>query len=329
MRRREFIAGLGSAAAWPVVGAWAQLTGKPPKIPRVGILWHAASAEQEDVGVVRQAFNDLGYFEGNNIELDHRFPAEQPDRFRTLARELIEKNVDAIIAVTSLGATALSELTKTIPIVFVLISDPVGGGFVDSLARPGRNMTGLSLMSIDLSGKRLALLKEALPKLSSVAIVSDSSDPFSLRFITSYRASAEALGLSVLPVGVTAPDKIELAFATIAHNRCEGVVIATGAMLFNERARIGPAVLAEKLPTIVPVAEMVPYGPLLSYGQDFPDFFRRAVGYVDKIIRGARPADLPVEQPTRFKFVINLKAAKALGIDVPPTLLARADEVIE
>ena len=328
MRRREFITFLGVAAAWPVA---ARAQRSPNKIPVVGVLWHAGSAEEEDVylSVLRKAFRDLGYIEGKNIQLEHRFPAENPDRFRKLARELVESKVDAIIAVSALGAIELKKLTSTIPIVFVVVADPVGLGLVESLARPGGNVTGLSLMTIDLSGKRLALLKEALPTLSRVALLVDPTDPFKQRSIKANQVAAEALGISIWPAEIAAPNDVEPVFAKIVQDRANGVVIGTGALLFNLRARIGASVMAHRLPALAYIAEEVPPGLLMSYGQDFPDYFRRAAAYIDKILNGAKPTDLPVEQPTQFKLLLNLKTAKALGITFPLTLLGRADEVIE
>jgi putative ABC transport system substrate-binding protein len=328
VRRRDFIKVVaGSAAAWPRV-ARAQ---RNNKLPIVGVLWHAASAEDEEVylSVLRKAFNDLGYIEGKNIELEHRFPAEQPDRFRTFARELVENKVDAIIAVSALGAVEAKQATSTIPIVFVIVSDPVGFRLVESLARPGGNATGLSLMTIDLSGKRLALLKEAVPNLSRVALLVDHTDLIRQRTIKANQDAAEALGISLWPAEVGTPDDIEIAFSKIAQDRADGVVLGAGSMLFNERARIGSSALAHRLPALSYIAEMVPHGLLLSYGQDFPDFFRRAAAYTDKLLKGAKPADLPVEQPTKFKLVLNLKTAKALGLTFPHTLTASADEMIE
>jgi len=278
---------------------------------------------------LRKAFNDLGYIEGKNIVLEHRYPAEQPDRFRTFAQELVESNPDAIIAVTSLGAAELKKLTNTIPIVFILAADPVGFGFVESLARPGGNATGLSLMTNDLSGKRLGLLKEAVPNLSRVALLVDRTDPYKERTIKANQASADAIGISLWSAEISAPDDIEPVFSKIAQDRADGVVWGTGSLLFNQRARMGAAAMAHRLPTLVSVAEEVPSGLLMSYGQDFPDFFRRAAAYIDKILKGAKPADLPVEQPTKFKLVLNLKTAKALGLTFPQTLVVTADEVIE
>jgi putative ABC transport system substrate-binding protein len=328
MRRREFIRLVGGASiAWPLASRAQQ----SKKIPTVGVLWHAGSAEEEDVylSVLKKAFNDLGYVEGNNIHLDHRFPAENPDRFRTLAQELIDAKPDAIIAVTVTGAVALKQLTSTIPIVFVLVPDPIGSGLVESLARPGGNATGLSLILVDLSGKRLELLNEAVPKLSRVALLIDPTSTVKERTIKANQAAAEALGISLWPAEISAPDEIEPVFSKIAQDRADAVIRVSGSMLFNERARVGAAALAHRLAGMTYIGEEVPHGFLMSYGQDFPDFFRRAVAYADKILKGAKPADLPVEQPTKFKLILNLKTAKALNINFPQTLVLGADEVIE
>ena len=330
MKRREFITLLGgAAAAWPLAARAQQTTGK---LPIVGVLWHAGSAEEEDVylSVLRRAFAGLGYVEGRDIQLEHRFPAENPDRFRTLAHELIDTNPAAIIAVTSLGAVTLKKLTSTIPIVFVFVADPIGFGLVDSLARPGGNATGLSLMAVDLSGKRLEFLKQAVPNLSRVAFLTDpKTDPGRERTIKANQAAAQALGITLWPVDIAGPEDVEPAFSKIAEDHGDGVVLGTGSALFNMRAQIGASAIAHKLPVVTYIAEEVPYGLLLSYGQDFPDYVRRAAVYVDKILKGAKPADLPVEQPTTLKMVVNLKTAKALGLTIPPSLLATADEVIE
>jgi putative ABC transport system substrate-binding protein len=329
MKRREFVTLVGGfAAAWPLIA----LAQQPKKIPRVGVLWHAANAKEEEeyLGALTKAFHDLGYVEGKNIELDHRFPAEQPERFRKLAQELAESKVDVIVAVTGLGAKAAKQATGTIPIVLVADTDPLGNGFAESLARPGGNVTGLSLMSSDTSGKRLALFKEAIPKLARFAVVLDPRDPFSKASGAACERAAKALGFSMQVFDVTTPDDIEQAFSSIARDGFDGAWVV-GPPMYNERARarVGASAMAHKVPTISGNAEQVPYGLLLSYGPDFLDHFRRAVGYVDKILKGAKPGDLPIEQPTRFKLVINLKTAKTLGLTVPPSLLATADEVIE
>src|SRR5215831_2424081 len=329
MKRRQFIRLVGgAAAAWPL----AVRAQHSKNIPTVGVLWHAGSAEEEEVylSVLVKAFQDLGYDEGKDIHFDHRFPAENPERFRILARELVDEKPDVIIAVTNLGTVEVKRDTSTIPIVFVLGQDPVRDGFVESLAHPGGNATGFSLMGMDLTEKRLELLKEAIPKLSRVGLLVDATVRSKENTIKVHQASAQALGLSlgrVEEIGVA--DEVETAFARMAQDGVNGVALGPGSsMLFNLRKRIGSAALSYKLPAISTVAEAVPYGLLMSYGQDFPDFFRRAVGYVDKILKGAKPADLPVEQPTRFKLVLNLKTANVLGIGFPRTLILSADEMI-
>jgi putative ABC transport system substrate-binding protein len=294
------------------------------------VLWHAASAEEEReyLAILTKAFSDLGYVEGKNVEFLHKFPAEQPDRFRILAKELVESNVDVAVAVTAKCSIELKRATSTIPVVFVIVPDPVGDGLVESLAHPGGNSTGLSLMSLDLSGKRLGLLREAVPNLSRVALLADPKDPIAAGFFSASVNAAKALGLFVRSVEVPTPDAVEPAFSTIAQDGFDGAVVI-GSMMFNERARVGSSALAHKMPTLTTVGEMVQYGLLMSYGQDFPDYFRKAAGYVDKILKGAKPADLPVEQPTHFKQIINLKTAKILGLTIPPSLLVTADEIIE
>ena len=264
------------------------------------MLWHAGSAEEEreHLTVLVKAFDDLGYIEGKNIEFLHKFPTEQIDRYPILGKELIDSNVDVIIAVSPAGAVMLKRLTSTIPIVFVIMPDPIAAGLVASLSHPGGNLTGLSLLTIDLSGKLLALLKEAVPNLSSVALFVDSQ--FSImqpQAVPAYTAATKALGLSFRSVVIPSPEAIEPAFAQARSDHVDGVIVS-GPMFFNERARVGASALAHGLPTIGFLGETVPYGLLMSYGQDFPDYFRKAADYADKILRGAKPADLPVEQPT-------------------------------
>jgi putative ABC transport system substrate-binding protein len=331
MRRRDFIGLLsGAAATWPMLPAYAQSSGK---MPVVGVLWHAGSAEEEDVylSVLLKAFNDLGYIDGKNIHLDQRYPAENPELFRKLGQELVDAHPAVLIAITSFGAVTLKQLTNTVPIVFVLVSDPLGFGLVNSLARPGGNATGLSLMAVDLSGKRLELLKQVVPDLSRVALLTDpKTDPSRERTIKNHQTAAEVLGITLWNEDIAGPEDVEPVFAKIAQDRANGVVRgSSGGLLFNLRARIGASALTHKLPVMTYVAEEMPSGYLMSYGQDFPDFVRRAVAYTDKILKGARPADLPVEQPTKFKLALNLKTARAFGLTMPQSLLLSADEVIE
>ena len=233
MRRRAFITLLSSAAAtWPLAAIAQQ---SPNKIPVVGVLWHAGSAEEEDVylSVLVKAFNDLGYVDGKNIRLDHRFPAENPERFRTLAQELVDEKPDVIIAVTGFGAVEVKRATSTIPVVVTVAYDAVGMGLVESLARPGGNVTGLSLMAVDLSGKRLELLKEGIPNLSRVALLVDFSTPNKERTIKLHQTAAQALGISLWPVEILKPDDIEPEFAKIARDGTNGIVRAPGSALFK------------------------------------------------------------------------------------------------
>jgi putative ABC transport system substrate-binding protein len=330
MRRRQFITLIGGfGAAWPLAARAQQSSNK---VPVVGVLWHAGSAEEEDVylSVLVKAFNDLGYIEGKNIHLDQRFPAENPERFQKLGQELIDDHPAVLMAITSFGAVTLKKLTSSIPIVFVFVPDPLGFGLVNSLARPGGNATGPSLMAVDLSGKRLELLKQVVPGLSRVALLTDpKTDPFRERTIKNHQAAAEALGVMLWNEDIAGPEDVEPVFAKIADNHADGVVRGTsGGLFFNLRARIGAAASAHKLPVMAYIAEEVPSGYLMSYGQDLPDFVHRAVAYADKILKGANPADLPVEQPTKFKLVLNLKTASALGLGFPQSLILSADEMI-
>lgn len=327
MLRREYITLLiGAQVIW-TRAVRAQPLKKPP---RVGILWHAGSAEEEDfyLRILTKAFSDLGYVEGKTIELEHCFPAEQPERFRTLARNLVESKVDVIVAVAGIGGKEAKQATNTIPIVLVVDQDPVGNGLAESLARPGGNVTGLSLMAVDLSGKRLGLFKEVVPNLGRLAIIVDAGDAFSTRMRMGYENAGRAQGIFTQVINVSSPDSIDQAFVSARRDGFDGAAVI-GPMLLNERLLVGAAALAHKVPVLASVAEMVPHGLLLSYGPDIPDYFRKAAGYVDKILKGAKPADLPIEQPTRFKLVVNLKTAKVLGLSVPSSLLADADEVIE
>jgi len=330
MRRRQFITLIGgAAAAWPLAARAQQSSNK---VPVVGVLWHAGSAEEEDVylSVLVKAFNDLGYVEGKNIRLEHRFPAENPEQFRKLGQELVDAHPAVLMAITSFGAVTLKKLTSSIPIVFVFVPDPLGFGLVNSLARPGGNATGPSLMAVDLSGKRLELLKQVVPGLSRVALLTDpKTDPSRERTIKNHQAAAEALGVTLWNEDIAGPEDVEPVFAKIADDHADGVVRGTsGGLFFNLRARIGAAALAHKLPVLAYIAEEVPSGYLMSYGQDLPDFVHRAVAYADRILKGANPADLPVEQPTKFKLVLNLRTASALGLGFPQSLVLSADEMI-
>jgi putative ABC transport system substrate-binding protein len=326
MRRREFITVLGGSAAWPLA-AWAQ---QNKTVPRVGVLWHAGSAEEEAafLGAFVQGLHDLGYVDGRNIVLEHRFPAEQLERFESLAAELVRLKPDVLVAGGQQSALALQRATTTLPIVFVAAFDPIGVGLVNSLARPSGNVTGLS--APDLIGKRLEILEEAFPQRLRVAVLLNSINPtYTHHYFEKLENDARTLKLVVKPVEVNGPGDLERAFSAITEAGITSVAAAADVMFYNERKRIAALALEHGLPTIFSHEEYVKSGGLLSYGPNIPTVFLRAGAYVDKLIGGATPRDIPVEEPTKFRFFVNLKTASALGIQVPPTLLTRADEVIE
>jgi putative tryptophan/tyrosine transport system substrate-binding protein len=273
------------------------------------------------------ALSGRGYVDGKTVQFLERASA-RPLRLRELAKELVDRAPDVIVAATQLAAVELKQFTATIPIVFASAPDPVGTGLVKSLSHPGGNVTGLSLLTVDTSGKRLSLFKEAVPSLRRVALLFDPKEPPYNTNISSYSEAAKALGIDLRPVEIPSSDAIERTFSTIAKEGFDGAV-AVGIAPILERVRFGAAALIEKMPTVYFAAECVPYGLLMSYGLDISEYFSGAAVYVDKILKGAKPADLPVEQPMRLKLVINLKVAKVLGLSIPLSLLSAADEVIE
>jgi putative ABC transport system substrate-binding protein len=327
MRRRHVIAALGSVALSRSGPVHAQSRARPT----IGVLWHAGSPEQEGdyLPVLLSAFRDLDYVEGKTARFEHRFPAEKPELFERFAKELVDLRVDIIVAVTGLGAVQAKRFTNSIPIVFVVVPDPLRIGLVSSLARPEGNATGLSLMGTDLAGKRLELLRTAVGHLSRLGVIMDAAEPASRGFFAGIQAAAALLGMSVTSREIRSPDDIDRAVSELAREPVQAVFVGPSPLLYNERAILGGAVVKNQLPLMVNIAEMVPFGAVMSYGPDFPEFFRRAAMYADRILRGTSPSDLPVEQPTRLKFVINLKAASAIGLNIPHTILTQADEVLE
>jgi putative ABC transport system substrate-binding protein len=325
--RREFITLLGGAAAWPT---WARGRTRG-KIATVGVLWHAGSAEEEKFPLAqfRQGLQDIGYVEGHNIILENRFPAEQPDRFDALAAELVRINVDILFTVTRLAALAAQRATKTIPIVFMAVADPVGSKLINTLAHPGGNITGLANMALELTPKRFELLKEIVG-LSRAALLVNATDPAGVRYVEMSNMAVGPLGVTVQPIEVRAPDDFEKAFSEISKRGLQGVVTTQDGLIYNEQPQMFRLALQHRLPLIGYTREMAENGALMSYGPNNAAMFRRAGTFVDKILKGTEaPGDLPVEQPTKFELVINMKTAKALAIDVPPLMLARSDEVIE
>ena len=326
MQRREFITLLGGAAiSWPLAARAQQ----PKKIARIGVLWHAGNAEEEAVFLrpLVEGIAKLGYVEGQNVIFEHRFPAEQPERFKAMAAELAQLDLDVLVTSAPAASYAAKAATSTIPIVFIVVPDPVEGGLVDSLARPGANITGYAV--VDVSPKRLQLFKETFPALSRVALlINPDNRTTAQRFIDQVQAAGGPLGLVVQPVEVRGPQSFERAFSQIPEDGKTGVISVFDAMFFNERRQMAEVAVAHRLPVMAPADVYVKAGLLMSYGPNLVDLYRRAGVYVDRILKGAKPSDLPVEQPIKYDFTINLKTARALGLEIPPTLLARA-EVIE
>jgi putative tryptophan/tyrosine transport system substrate-binding protein len=322
MKRREFITLLGgAAAAWPV----AVRAQQPAKLPIIGFLGAAtASARSQWVAAFVQRLHELGWIQGRTVAIEYRWAEGRSERFAEIAAEFVRLKVDVIITYATPPAIAAKEATAVIPIVCAVMGDPVGAGLVASLPRPGGNVTGLSNQSADLAGKRVEHLREVVPGLRRLAVLANVSNPVS----GVEMGEVQALGLDVVTLEIRRGEDIAPAFETL-KGRAQALYVAGDPLMITNRVRINTLALGARLPTTYNQREFVEAGGLMSYGPNFPDLFRRAGDYVDKILRGTKPADIPVEQPTKFDLVINLTTAKALGLEVPPTLLARADEVIE
>jgi putative tryptophan/tyrosine transport system substrate-binding protein len=328
IRRRELVAGLGSAAlVWPHV-ARAQ---RAAAIPTVGVLWHAGNAgeEQPYFDALMRGFKDLGYVEGRTSKFEHRFPNETPDRFRDMAAELVALKVNVIVTVGNITAPYAKNATTTIPIVFLFVADPVGLKLVDSLARPGGNITGLSILSTDLTAKRFELLRDIVPHLSRVALLFNPAEPSAGQYVKEGQAASAALGLTVLPFELRSLSEMESVFERMAQAGVQALSLGPGGLLFQGRDSLQKLALAHGMPTCGWSRETLVSGLLLSYGPDQVEMAHYAPVIVDKILHGAKPSNIPVEQPTRFQLVVNQKTAKALNIAIPASFLMRADEVIE
>jgi putative ABC transport system substrate-binding protein len=325
MRRREFITFLGGAAAWPLAARGQQ----GAKLPTIGFLGQSTrSAASEWVAAFVQRLRQLGWIESRTIAIEYRWGEGLTERAAEIAVEFIRLNVDVIVTSGTPQVLAAKQATSVIPIVFATAGDPVGTSLVASLARPGGNVTGLSNQNVDTDGKRLELLREVLPSLRRLAILANIGNPAAVLEMAAVQAMARTLGLEVDTLEVRRAEDIAPAFEAL-KGRAEALYVVTDALVSTNRFRINTLVLAARLPTMHGERDYVEAGGLISYVANYPDLFRRAADYVDKILRGAKPADLPVEQPTKFDLVVNLITARALGLTVPPTLLARADEVIE
>jgi ABC-type uncharacterized transport system substrate-binding protein len=326
MRRREFLKVIGAAAAARPLMARGQR-----RTPTVGVLWHAGNAEEEKpyFEALLQGFSDLGYVEGRDIRFEHRFPNEIPDRFRSLAAEFVSLKVDVIVAWGSATGPYAKDATMTIPIVFGLIPDPVGSKLVASLAAPGGNVTGFSSFAPDLAQRRFQLLQEVVPGLSRVALLVNPNERSAPLYVNEAAHASRALGLTVQTFEVRSLEELNKAFAALETGDVQAVVPAPGGLLFQGKAIMAKLAIAHRLPICVWSRETLEVGALMSYGTDYVAIARRVAVYVDKILKGTRPADLPVEQPTKFQLLLNAKTAKSLGITFPPQLLGLADEVIE
>jgi putative tryptophan/tyrosine transport system substrate-binding protein len=322
MKRRKFIAALGGAAAWPVVGR-----AQPAKLPIVGFLVPGTPASfGQRVAACTQRLRELGWIEGRTIAIEHRWAEAQ--RFDEIVNEFVRLKVDVIFTAGTPPTIAARKATSNIPIVFVAAGDPVGTGLVASLARPGGNITGLSNQTRDLAGKRLGLLREIAPGFRTLAILVKIDNVAAASEMREVQAAAETFGIQVVPLEIhTANDFVTALDALKA--RADALYVVIDTLMSVQAIRINTAALGVRVPTMHGAREFVAAGGLMSYGADLVDLWRRSADYIDKILRGAKPADMPVEQPTKFELIVNLTTANALGLTVPPTVLARADEVIE
>jgi putative tryptophan/tyrosine transport system substrate-binding protein len=327
--RRSFITFLGGVAAtWPLA-ARAQ---SPDQIRRIGVLMNAAPDDPEGepaFAAFQQALQQSGWSEGRNLRFDIRWGQNDVDREREYAAELVALAPDILFTAGTIGVTSLQRATRTAPIVFVRVSDPVGAGIVDSLARPGGNATGFMNFEYTLSGKWLELLKQIVPRLTHAAVLRDAGNPAGIAQFGAIQATAQSLGVEVSPIGLRDAGEVERAIATFARSENTGLVVTPSAGISGHHLLIIEMAARYKLPAVYSDRFNITEGGLISYGPNALDQFRRAAGYVDRILKGEKPADLPVQAPTKFQLIINLKTAKALGIDVPPSLLSIADEVIE
>ena len=303
---------------------------QPKKVPRIGILPPGPISERVHLwDAFRQGLRELGYVEGQNIILVFPSIEVNPERLPHLAAELVSLKVDVIVAAATVAVQAAKEATKTIPIVTPITTDPVETGLVASLARPGGNITGLSYMSSDLSGKRVDLLKEVVPKVSRIAVLSSPSSANAPPQMRETEAAARSLGVQLQPLEVRGLDDFERVFQAATKERAGALITLDDAFVFTHRTRIVKLAAKSRLPAIYGFREFVDAGGLMSYAANLSEMYRRAATYVDKILKGTKPADLPIEQPIKFEFIINLKAAKQIGLTIPPNVVARADKVIK
>jgi putative tryptophan/tyrosine transport system substrate-binding protein len=321
--RRDFITLLGGAAmAWPLTAH-----GQRARMPQIGLI-QPSSRLPENYRAFRDGLRDLGYVEGQNINLDMRI-AENPNELPALVEEVLGRPADIIVTVSARVTLAARAATSTIPIVMLGAGDPVGTGLVASLARPGGNITGLSLLVPELSGKRLALLKELMPQAARIAVLANPANPVTVQQWKETQEAAQRMGIALRLIEVRERDDLDAAISVAAQENVNAVDVLGDPVFVENSKQLAELTLKHRLPAIAWQREFADAGGLTSYGPSFRDLWRRAASYVDKILKGATPANIPVEQPTKFEFVVNMKTAKTLGLEIPPTVLARADEVIE
>jgi putative tryptophan/tyrosine transport system substrate-binding protein len=302
---------------------------QPVKTSRIGILMSGSPEPRRAIlDAFRQGLRDLGYIEGNNIVIEYRFSEGMDERLPELAAELVRLKVDVIVTSGIAPPVAAKKATKTIPIVMGVVGDAVGTGLVGSLAQPGGNVTGLTLLGPELNGKRLEILKETVPKLSRVAVLLNPANQGSTSYRKEVEVAARSLGVELHRVEASRPNELASALSETKMGRAQALLTLNDTMFFSQQVQIANLSIKTGLPAMFPESEYVNAGGLMSYGPHLPDLFRRAATYVDKVLKGAKPADLPVEQPTKFELVINLKTAKQIGLTIPPNVLARADKVI-
>ena len=327
MKRRTFIAGLGSAAVWPITARGQQ----PERLRRIGLLLGTTADDSDSqvrLAVFRQSLQQLGWTDGRNLRIDYRWAAGNAENYRKYAAELVALAPDVILA-PGFSVGPMIQATRTVPIVFVFTTDPVGSGFVDSLSRPGGNATGFMAFEFSLNAKWLELLKEIAPGVTRAAVLRDAAIPSGIGQFAVIQSVAPSVGVEVSPINLRDADEIERAVTAFARAANGGLIVAASALATVHRDLIITLAARHKLPAVYFNRVFVTDGGLISYGADFNDQYRKAAGYVDRILKGEKPADMPVQAPTKYELVINLKTAKALGLELPHSLLARADEVIE
>jgi putative ABC transport system substrate-binding protein len=325
LKRREFITLVGGLAAWPLAARAQQAD----RVRRIGVLLGSTSPDRPDVAAFLQALQQLGWTEGRNLRIEYRWGRGNAADTRKYAEELVALAPDVILVSGASSLTPLLSATRTLPIVFTSVADPVGAGFVESLSRPGGNATGFIQFEYNLSGKWLELLKQIAPGVTRAAVLRDPAQTSGIGQFAVIQSVASTVGVEVIPINVRDAEEIERAVAAFARTPNGGLVVTASALTLVHLDRIVALAARLRLPAVYPRRVYVDAGGLVSYGFDVVDQFRRAAVYVDRILKGEKPADLPVQAPTKYNLVINLKTAKALGLDVPATLLARADEVIE